>query len=589
MASLFLEELVRSLNDSKAIGRKGDLCFLTEDIKALSIPSTVQDVIMVRIDALPESAKALLKIAAVIGREFSHGILEDVTEVSQRKLLSDLSLLKETEHIYERGVYPKSTYLFKHALTQEMVYHSLLSKTKLTLHEKIGAAIEKQNRPNLEEYYEILAYHYGRSHNHMKSLDYLDLANQKASKLCAMNEAKAYFDRSMKILDKLGRSDKNSSRRISILSKQGAVMELQLGFQEYYNLLIRYEPVARELDTPATIGAFYCQLGQCHFAFGSYDQAADTLSKAIRLCNAPENFEEISQAYAYLILTHLDWGNFDEVIALKNLLIKINDPYANIRWHVRGISAVGTAYAYLGDWENAYVEGASALELAQRYSDDSLVSLAASNLSLSYCWQGNYNAAIQQGRTAVEKAATPGDISRSKRSLGLALCRSGDTKNGIKTITESLLPMFKSGGFVAFEIPLLSFLGECYFLNENHQKAMDVLKEGLEKAERSKAKFYIGFINRIMAQIHFKECAPRAESLFKKSIASLTEIGAENELANAYMAYSTFLERQNSVAKAADFSKRANDIFEHLGTNVTIDAAYNYISRKNPAGQKKTN
>lgn len=575
----FIEELVRSLRESKAIQKKGDLFYIAEDIKQLSIPSTVQDVIMVRVDALPESTKEFLQTAAVIGRKFSHEIIEDVAELSEKKLLANLSLLKDTEHIYERGIYPESTYLFKHALTQEMVYNSLLSKKKLTLHERIGEAIEKHNRSNLEEYYEILAYHYGRSNNYGKNLDYLDLANQKAAKLCAMNEAKAYFDKSMQILDKLGVSEKNSYRRISILSKQGAVIELQLGFQEYYDLLMRYESVARELDSPVTIGAFYCQLGQCHFAFGNYDKATKTLSKAITLCNATGNFEEISQAYAYLILSHLDCGNFDEVIDLKNELINISDQYLNIRWHVRGISAVGNAYAYRGDWGNARVEGSSALELAKRHSDDSLISLATSNLSLSYCWQGNFDEAIKHGRTAVEKAATPGDISRSKRSLGLALCRSGDTENGIKTITEAVLPIFKSGGFVAFEIPLLSFLGECYFLTGKHQKAMVVLKEGLEKAERSKAKFYIGFINRIMAQVLLEKNSPRADSLFRKSIASLTEIRADNELANTYMSYSKFFEHQNNMDKATDYSKRAIDIFDHLGTNVIIDAACNYIPR----------
>ncbi len=96
-----------------------------------------------------------------------------------------------------------------------MVYNSLLLKRRKEIHEKIGNAIEKLYPNRLEEYYELLAYHYARSDNMEKAVEYLDWANQKAAKLNAMEEAKAYFEQAMKLLDSLPETKLNLEKRIS--------------------------------------------------------------------------------------------------------------------------------------------------------------------------------------------------------------------------------------------------------------------------------------------------------------------------------------------------------------------------------------
>ncbi|NIO03057.1 MAG: guanylate cyclase, partial [Proteobacteria bacterium] len=130
--------------------------------------------------------------------------------------------------LYERGIYPQSTYLFKHALTQEVAYNSLLLKRRKEIHEEIGEAIEALYPDRLEEHYELLAYHYASSANTDKAVEYLDLANQKAAKLNAMEEAKAYFDEAMALLDALPETKENRQRRISLLVNQGIVFFLLL-------------------------------------------------------------------------------------------------------------------------------------------------------------------------------------------------------------------------------------------------------------------------------------------------------------------------------------------------------------------------
>jgi predicted ATPase len=114
----FIEEFIRSLKDLKLIERKDKRYHIKKGIQKLAIPSTIQDVIMARVDSLPESAKRTLQIGSVIEREFSYGLIKQITDLPEKELLSRLSALKDSELLYERGIYPHSTYIFKHALTQ---------------------------------------------------------------------------------------------------------------------------------------------------------------------------------------------------------------------------------------------------------------------------------------------------------------------------------------------------------------------------------------------------------------------------------------------------------------------------------------
>ena len=178
----FIEEFIKSLKDLKIIERKENTYQLSKDIQKLAIPSTIQDVIMARVDSLPERAKEVLQTGSVIEREFSYPLINRVTGFPEKELLSHLSVLKDSELLYERGIYPQSNYIFKHALTREVVYDSILAKRKKKLHEEIGNAIEELYKDNLSEHYEVLAEHYFLSENYLKSAEYSRLAGKKAEK-----------------------------------------------------------------------------------------------------------------------------------------------------------------------------------------------------------------------------------------------------------------------------------------------------------------------------------------------------------------------------------------------------------------------
>ena len=152
----FVEEFLRSWKDLKVLQLEGPTYRLSDPSRKGAIPSTLHEVIMARVDALPERAKEILKVGSVIEREFTHELIRIITGLPEAELLTQLSTLKDAELLYERGIYPQASYVFKHALTREVVYDSLLTPKKKALHEAVGSAIEALYPRQLADYYQPL-------------------------------------------------------------------------------------------------------------------------------------------------------------------------------------------------------------------------------------------------------------------------------------------------------------------------------------------------------------------------------------------------------------------------------------------------
>jgi class 3 adenylate cyclase/tetratricopeptide (TPR) repeat protein len=561
----FIEELIKSLKDLNIIAIEDNRYRITKDIKEVVIPATVQDVIMARVDSLPEGTKGLLQTISAVGRESGYDLIKRLTDLAEQELLSHLSVLKDSELLYERGIYPQSTYVFKHALTQEVAYNSLLLKRRKEIHEKIGEVIEALYPDRLEEHHGLLAYHFERSASTGKAVKYLELANQKAAKLNAMEEAKAYFGNAMELLDTLPETKENQERRISLLVDQGIVFFLLFKSPEYYDLLIRFEPMARGLGNPELLGAFYARLGDCEYSFGNLDQAIKTLTKAAELCEVAGNAEDAGHAYANLGWSHFYRGNFGRALALKEDVLRTMKQQFNPRFHTYALSAASRAYACLGRWDEAVREGQKGLSVAEEFSDNSLISYAATDLSIVYTWKGDLARAVECGELAAQKAPTPVDKAWAQRSLGWIWCRSGDTTRGIELLTK-VLPIFRAGRNITSEIPLACFLGEGYWLAGEDNKTRQTLEEGLEMAERCGVRYYAGFAHRLLGESVLKTSPTQAAPHFEKSIAIFREIKAENELAMAYAGYGRLHKKQGKNARAREYLTKALEIFERLGT-----------------------
>ena len=566
---LYVEEFTHSLVENGSIQKKYHQFVLSSKVSEIQVPATVQGIIAARIDRIEENLKDVMQVASVIGREFSFRILQNIMDMKE-ELKNHLLNLQGLEFISEKKLFPELEYIFKHALIQEVAYNSLLVKRKKEIHEKIGMALEELYSERLDEYYELLAYHYRRSDNMDKAFEYLNLANQKVAKLNAMDEAKAYFEEAMALLDILPETEKNQQRRISILSNQRWAFLLLLKIPEYYDLLTHYKPMAVELKDPDLLGAFYARLGECEFYFGHYNQSIQSLTKATELIEASKNVEEADYAYLRLEWSHQMRGDFDQVLALKEDLLKTMKRRFNFQVYIYALSVVCRTYSYLGRWKEAVKEGREALSVAKNFSDNSLISWSAWNLSIAYTGKGDLARAIEYGELAVEKAPTPADKAWGERTLARAMYRAGKTKRGIKLLND-VLPIFRTGGFMSAEIPLTCYLGEGYLLAGEDDKARQTLEKGLQLIDRCGARYYLGWALRLLGEIVLKTDPAQAAFHLEKSIALLQEIKAENELALAYVGYGKLHKQQNHIDQAREHLMKALEIFERLGTLIEPD------------------
>jgi len=226
----FIEEFIKSLRDLKIIERKDSRYYLAKDIKDVIVPSTIQDVIMARVDSLPEGAKGVLLAGSVAGREFSQDLIEMVLALSERELLSHLSALKDSELLYERGVYPQSTYIFKHALIQDATYQSLLKSTRQKYHRKIAQVLEKDFADTVETQPELLAHHYTEAGLNEQAVSYWYQAGQRATQRWALFEAMNHLSKGLEVLMSLPDTLERARQELDLQITLGPVLMAVKGF-----------------------------------------------------------------------------------------------------------------------------------------------------------------------------------------------------------------------------------------------------------------------------------------------------------------------------------------------------------------------
>ncbi|HKN01782.1 MAG TPA: adenylate/guanylate cyclase domain-containing protein [Candidatus Binataceae bacterium] len=195
----FMEETVLVLFDDGALVRNGTVK-LTKSLNELKIPPTVQAILAARIDRLAPGHKDLLQTLAVIGKEFKLGLVRRVAANPEPELEPMLSELQLGEFIYEQPAVGDIEYTFKHALTRDVAYNSVLNERRRMLHGRIGPALESMYADNLDDHVAELAHHYSRSDNSMRAASYLNLAAVQAGRRLAFKEAAELAERGVSIL-----------------------------------------------------------------------------------------------------------------------------------------------------------------------------------------------------------------------------------------------------------------------------------------------------------------------------------------------------------------------------------------------------
>ncbi|MGW8321939.1 MAG: adenylate/guanylate cyclase domain-containing protein, partial [Thermodesulfobacteriota bacterium] len=448
--------------------------------------------------------------------------------------------------------------LFKHALTQEVAYSSLLLARRKEVHEEVGKAIEEVYRERLEEHYELLAYHYVRSNNRAAAVKYLDLSNRKAVKVYAMEDALARFQKAMDLLDTLPDTGENRERRISLLANQHLVFFFLLRNRDYHELLIPYESTAEALQHPGLCGAFYNRMGICAFTSGRFDQSIKASTRAAKLCEAGGDTEEAGHSYFQSAMSHFWKGDFERALALKEDVLRMVKRRFHLRNYVRALC--------VSSWDEGLELGKEALAKAREYSDKGLMSWAEWNLSALYTHKGDLDRAIEYAERAVEEAPTPGDKAFAQGWLARAWCRAGEYRKGIE-VSQRLLALYRAAGYVTTELFALQFLGEGYWLAGEYEKAREAAEELRELAARCGARAHLGNAYRLLGETALTACPEEGAAHFEESIAIFRDLKAESALAHAHAGFGRYHREQGNTQQAREHLNKALEIFDRLGVH----------------------
>jgi predicted ATPase/class 3 adenylate cyclase len=235
----FMEEIVQELVEQGVLMRDAVGARLRPGFSSIGqvslptdphIPTTVQGVLAARIDRLAPDEKALLQQLAVIGREFLLSLVRQVVERSEEELYRLLSSLQHKEFLYEQPAFPEVEYIFKHALTQEVAYNSVLQERRKTWHKQTAQAIEVLFHSRLQDHYSELAHHYSRSGNAEKAIEYLHLAGQQAVQRSANVEAISHLTIALSLLETLPATPERPQQELTLQTTIGPALIAVKGY-----------------------------------------------------------------------------------------------------------------------------------------------------------------------------------------------------------------------------------------------------------------------------------------------------------------------------------------------------------------------
>jgi class 3 adenylate cyclase/tetratricopeptide (TPR) repeat protein/ribosomal protein L40E len=367
----FIEEFMKSLKDLEIIERKDSGYFLTRDVHDVTIPGTIQDVIMARVDSLPEAARGVLKTGSAIEREFSYELMKRVTGISEQELLSRLSALRDAELLYERGIYPQSTYIFKHALTREVVYDSIMTKKRKKLHLDIGDAIEQIHKDNLDEHYALLAEHYIEGESYEKGAEYCRLAGRKAERAASLNDAIAYSEKRIACLERLPQVEDVQRK---IVDARTAVGLYHIEMNRHFEAKEAVDPIvdlALELGYKRRVSQIYTIMGSYwYFLEDDFPKAFKYLEDALKIAEELNDTLSLAQANYWLGHALCVCCKFERGLRHMEKVLEIN-VMAELPWGVSlEKSMLSTfAYNYQGMINLGYRTSDEALRLAEESGD----------------------------------------------------------------------------------------------------------------------------------------------------------------------------------------------------------------------------
>ncbi|MDA8136923.1 MAG: AAA family ATPase [Desulfobacteraceae bacterium] len=574
---LFMEEFTHALLENGSIEKQNSRYALKGNPGEVQIPDTVQGIIAARLDRLEDNLKRTLQVASVIGRDFAFKILQTIIGI-RTELKSYLLNLQGLEFIYEKNLFPELEYIFKHALTQEVAYNSLLQKRRKEIHEKIGMAIENLYPERLEEFYEMLAYHYSRSDNIDKAIQYCKLAGQKAENNYAHWEAFYFYKDAFDILDKHSETESNIKEKLKLLtSMEPAFVALGLPDEALWGIEKKIE-YAKKLGDSSLASRYYINKANYHSHRGNLKLALEYSENAFNEALTAKNLElMISSAWA-LSVAYAPAGESLKTVAIVpeiiNLIEKEDRKADYFQSSLNAYSVLclycGIGFGNLGDFQTGLNYLQKSLDNAKSVNDVLIIGGIEIGFGIHFVAKGDWNSSILHLKKSIEHSR---EVNFSWIEalchciMGYAYAKLGDFKTGADLV-EIGIEKHTQSGVEMFLAESYSFAGGMFLESGNFSRAEDLLEKAVELSSENAQKivegnskirlgtlFWLSEPNQVEKAVHYiSEGIQILETLMLKPYYS---IGYLN-LAEIYL-------KMNDTQKAVQNLKIADEIFRETG------------------------
>jgi class 3 adenylate cyclase/tetratricopeptide (TPR) repeat protein len=568
----FVEELIRTLIERGALAQSEDGGWeATGLIESVAVPDTLQGLLMSRLDRLPPETKWLAQQASVIGRIFLYRVLLHMAE-RKTGVDNDLSCMETNELIRERTHHPEVEYMFRHALTQETAYQSLLAARRKELHCKTARAIEELFSERIAEFLTVIAEHFLRGDAWERAFEYLIRAGDTATRLFALPEARLHYSRALDALAHLPSTENNRRSKLDTLIKLVSVSYVADSPEKNMARMSEAERLAQELPGPDGIpGSDLLRLARVRLWMGRIQYLNNAMHEAIghyrqvlavaQKLGDPELLALPSNSIGTALCVQ---GHFGKAEVLFRQAITAFEQLGNwIEWF-RAVSFHGLTLGVTGSYEEGLAECQRALARARELN--SLFGIGFSNTCIAwiYAITGNLVCSREVSRQAVEAAEQSGDhifvyVSYSNR--GYAEVCAGQFEAAAESMAKAQTIAQELGGQLPYSDVVASYTAEVVLGKGQVEQALSLAEQAVAVARRIGGILGEGLARQVWGRSLAAISPPRwdeAEAQMSESL-RLFELGEARLLAARIRMHWGIIcrDRGNTVAAREHFEKAA--------------------------------
>jgi tetratricopeptide (TPR) repeat protein len=503
---------------------------VTKPLASIQIPPTVQGILAARIDQLAPAEKELLQTLAVIGKEFPLGLVRGVSQMSESELARGLGRLQLGEFIYERPAFPESEYTFKHALTQEVAYNSLLIERRRELHERTAAALEELFADKLDEQVDALAHHYSRGGDAAKAVGYLRRAAEQARARSAYDDAIGYIDEALRLLPELPQSWERDRDEVAIQGIRGLLLAATRGFAapEIGQCLKRGVELCKRIgEGPEMYGVL--------FGLWNFNLARNRLHDAMKLAEKILNLSQLVKTEVAEAGAHSAFGSTclwrGEFNAAYGHLQQANAIYDRDlatflpMYKARVVpSRAQTAWVLwvIGYPDRANACAEEAIEFATRIqSPFSMVFALMHTIALAHL-RGDFSTIRPRAEAMIQIASEQGFpywSAIASMAIGRTLVGEGNHDDGIAGILDAMGRLRETGGELLYNYALI-LLAESYLMARDPEKGLASITEALGGIEASGQHMHEAELWRLRGELLLlqREAGAEAERSFRRAL-----------------------------------------------------------------------